>query len=629
MNEFIALDNIEAVIAGQQLIPTVVMWNRLEGRPRRKDFDRALRAEIRDALWMITRQWQVGEFRGDDAGSPVHARLLSRVEELGWYRPADGTARPFDHDLPLESTVEQRNVPLATREHLLSLDLRLLMGRQWLKMLASVGDFRDAYIERYPIRRPDPTLREDAPFCAHVEVWQHFSALAGRAMDGGALYLYLKADPTRNAWDGITVPETDKDDIDGVAERFVDWFDALFVQPADDEVDAWVPEQLEYRFDLATAAAEPRVLAAEEYYHGRLDWFNLDIDPEAAPPEGDGGGDGSDAGDGGDAVRDVHRGFIPTTLTFDGMPHTRWWSFEDGRTNFGDVSPDTTDLGKLLLMEFGLVYANDWFLVPLTVPTGTVLTVRGLAVSNVFGERTWVEPAGRGPDDAWQTWRMFQLSTRGEDGDVPADTGLLMLPTAAKVLEQRPTEEFALIRDEVANMVWAIEDMVPLPTGAAKRGREAALETRAYLERIVRAEAAAAPPVPAPPAAAPLRYELMTSVPEHWIPFIPVHVDGDNREIQLQRASMPRAIEGDPQPPAKVKPRTVLVRHGLDRTPAEPYFMYEEGVTRAGVRVRQSFQRTRWYGGAVVNWLGIRKITGRGEGSSGLAFDQLRPTDAV
>ena len=32
-------------------------------------FDRALRVEVRDALWMLTRQWQTGEFQGEDAGS--------------------------------------------------------------------------------------------------------------------------------------------------------------------------------------------------------------------------------------------------------------------------------------------------------------------------------------------------------------------------------------------------------------------------------------------------------------------------------------------------------------------------------------------------------------------------------
>ena len=55
---------------------------------------------------------------------------------------------------------------------------------------------------------------------------------------------------------------------------------------------------------------------------------------------------------------------MPAPIVFEGMPNTRWWAFEDRRTNFGDVRPDTTDLGKLLLMEFALVYANDWFVLP-------------------------------------------------------------------------------------------------------------------------------------------------------------------------------------------------------------------------------------------------------------------------
>jgi hypothetical protein len=36
--------------------PAVTLWNRLEGRPRQADFERSLRAEIRDPLWMLTRQ---------------------------------------------------------------------------------------------------------------------------------------------------------------------------------------------------------------------------------------------------------------------------------------------------------------------------------------------------------------------------------------------------------------------------------------------------------------------------------------------------------------------------------------------------------------------------------------------
>jgi len=48
-------------------------------------------------------------------------------------------------------------------------------------------------------------------------------------------------------------------------------------------------------------------------------------------------------------------------------------------------------------------------------------------------------------------------------------------------------------------------------------------------------------------------------------------------------------------------------------------------VQRAGTRVTQSFQRTRWYSGKVYNWIGVRKRTGRGESSSNLQFDYLKP----
>ena len=132
------------------------------------------------------------------------------------------------------------------------------------------------------------------------------------------------------------------------------------------------------------------------------------------------------------------------------------------------------------------------------------------------------------------------------------------------------------------------------------------------------------PPQPPPAAAnAHVRYQVMSSVPENWIPFIPVHVPGDNREIQLQRASMPRLIDGDPDPPVPVRPRTSLLRPGLDTTPRAAYFLHEEEVPRAGVRVWQRYRRTRSRDGRVWVWLAVGKQTGRGEGSSGLAFDRL------
>ena len=70
MSSDVNIKDISAALRARN-IPSITEWNRLEARPRTKDFDRALSAELRDALWMLTRQWQMGEFRGDDAGSPA------------------------------------------------------------------------------------------------------------------------------------------------------------------------------------------------------------------------------------------------------------------------------------------------------------------------------------------------------------------------------------------------------------------------------------------------------------------------------------------------------------------------------------------------------------------------------
>lgn len=70
------------------------------------------------------------------------------------------------------------------------------------------------------------------------------------------------------------------------------------------------------------------------------------------------------------------------------MLHSRWWTFENWETDPSFVKPDTPDLNKLLLLDFILVYSNDWFLVPFTLPVGSLADIKGLMVTNVFGENT-------------------------------------------------------------------------------------------------------------------------------------------------------------------------------------------------------------------------------------------------
>ena len=76
-------------------------------------------------------------------------------------------------------------------------------------------------------------------------------------------------------------------------------------------------------------------------------------------------------------------------------------------------------------------------------------------------------------------------------------------------------EKVVFARDEMANMAWAVEAIVPSALGAGADGYSVANET--------------APPVAVPP---PLpegveaRYELGSDVPWNWRPFVPVHIEG-------------------------------------------------------------------------------------------------------
>ncbi|MFA1550091.1 hypothetical protein [Actinomadura chokoriensis] len=579
--------------------PTVGLWNRLEGRPRTADFERALRVEVRDALWLLTRQWQLGEFRGSDAGSPVTATYSVGSATPSRFRPATG-GQPQDlpADRPLENMAERRALPFTLGPDRISYDLRLAIGRRWLKLMSNhppIRHHRDEYVELYPIAEPSPTADADSPRVAHPEVWATLQAVAGRRMDGYELYRHIKQG--HDATDGLDhVAPPHRTLINQLGTRLVSWFDGLIDQPATDST--WDPRRLEHRFSVAARQADgtEKVLTAQEYPGGELDWHAFSIDP------------GTQIGGGTAAPAPINRTVFPAPVRYSGMPLPRWWAVEDGRTNFAAVRPDRTDLARLVVLEFALVYSNDWFQLPCDLPTGTLATLRGLAVTDVFGQRLWITPAGAGADDDWQRWSMFTLDTIGSDS-VPADTGLFLAPTVPKVADGPLLEEVDLIRDENANMVWGIEQTVRLPTGDPRKGSEVAAEILAHRRRLFPQDPPTAP-------LAPIAYVAMTSVPGHWIPFIPVHVPGDTRKIQLQRAAMPSEIDQNP-----VRPRTTLLREGLDAAEPGPYFVNEEEVPQTGTKVTVAYNRTRWSNGRVAVWLSARRGAGRGEGSSGLAFD--------
>lgn len=187
------------------------------------------------------------------------------------------------------------------------------------------------------------------------------------------------------------------------------------------------------------------------------------------------------------------------------------------------------------------------------------------------------------------------------------DPGLLLPPGTPKVATGPALEDVALVRDESANLVWGIEQTVRTTTGEGRSGDEMAAESLAFRRRRH--------PAPAPDAPrAPIAYDVISSVPENWIPFIPVHVPGDTRAVQLQRAAMPSEVDA-----SLIRPRTALLREGFDH--GDRYFINEEEIPRSGTRLTVSYNRTRTRTGRVALWLSIHRDVGRGERSSGLSFD--------
>lgn len=56
---------------------------RLEPDLHQRDLARGWAAELADPVWMLGRQWQMGEHQGEDASSPVAVEISSRATPIG------------------------------------------------------------------------------------------------------------------------------------------------------------------------------------------------------------------------------------------------------------------------------------------------------------------------------------------------------------------------------------------------------------------------------------------------------------------------------------------------------------------------------------------------------------------
>ena len=112
MPSSLKVGDVQTALA-KRLFSSVTTWNRLEGRPRTTSFEESLQAEVRDPLWMLTRQWQMGEFEGSDADPRCLPSCKSTQPRLQKYQPDAQAVQPFEQNVPLEAKVERRPLPFS------------------------------------------------------------------------------------------------------------------------------------------------------------------------------------------------------------------------------------------------------------------------------------------------------------------------------------------------------------------------------------------------------------------------------------------------------------------------------------------------------------------------------------
>jgi hypothetical protein len=545
---------------------------RTEPRVTSGDLEAGLAARVYDPLWLLGRQWQVGELLGEDAGSPVAVDLAAEAALLDHFT-GPGKAATVDYDPALVPLDVLAGDPARTQEPWTA-RLRVDTGRAFLRALAEagVGAYGAAYRASFPTQPADADTRQAEPAGARL-----LAVAAGRIPDGQALYASL-APALRGAGPLPATPAIAAQDLAEVraaAEAWLAWCDETLAETG---TSTWVDERLEHGFNVSAGSGlSATVLDADAYRGESLDWHSFDVRPARRRT-------------GFTSLPSVQT--LPTGVRFRGMPNPRWWELEDASVDLGSVDAGPSDVARLALLEFGLVYANDFFAVPLRLPVGSLCRITSLVVTDTFGMSFQIGPAAHGPNrQGASRWSMFTLNERDPTTMAVDVSELFFLPpVASQMITSEPVEEVLLLRDEMANLAWAVERRYEGETGSAVERVEEM--TRAMPEHQT----------PGPDAT--LRYTLGTTVPDYWFPLVPEASTGDVRLRLEQMANRE----------ANVDPRGRFLVLGSPPIP-------DADVPREGTRLIRDYALARWTNGATYVWARRVRGVGRGEGSSGLRFD--------
>ncbi len=624
--------------------------NRIEGRQNSLEFDHSLKAQTFDPLWFLTRQWQFGELKAENAGSPIMSTACIEEKRMTHVRSREnnGTWDQLSADdsfPPLEVYIE--SLPMK-----FTIGQQASMGRKFLKMALQKAGIVDEDVDENLLI--SEVLDDESNICSFElpedidnlsgqtelkEKWinsdprsiQMLKALAGKVPNGYKIYRdSLIASSIDRTIDGylITAGFSIGDAADLVLS-FKDWIEETFQI---DPVSMWNEAKMNYESAIGfrispTNSDEYKI---NDYSSENLDWHSFDI--STAPSTVSGIGDSSYL-----TKRKVTS--IPTPARFYGMPASRWWEMEDKSIDYANLNAESNEIVKLAITEFALVYSNDWFTIPIQVNTGAITNVKAIVVTDVFGEKTLINKASHEgtrttdgtpehPDNPWNGWKLFKNDTNeyypnvneGSATDALesySDSSIFLPDVLPFVQKSEPIEQVNFIRDEIDNRVWAIEHKIFNEVLGSIDGNIASNNTVKYLKKQLNVSDDSGFREIA------LSYILQNEVPENWIPFVPKLFATGERDFQLIRGHLLRNYTS---PPSSIRPRTEILSKGVNPSTLvvdEQLLMHIEEVPKAGLIVEEKNQRTRWYNGQTFIWLGRNKRIGRLVTNSPLAFDNL------
>lgn len=590
---------------------------RIEGRTNNDNMTEALRMRPHDPLWMLSRQMQMGEFRGNDAGSAMSVKCTIIEDDC--------------QKDPLEPIVEQINPQI-------DIMARVESAVSFVDILRHSGIDREAVknfiasaISKWPVDwaqnyhslgHENTNCFEDTLNTRHTAYIQTYK---GKIFDGFKLYQAIINNKC-SASDIILSPDSDP------VKSFIKWFNKKYL-PTQESSKSW--QQRDLCYSLSSQAGNNK-LKGDTYNGGRLSWYSMDFDGESKTVN----------------TRPRTVMSLPTPAQFSAAPNRRLWEIEDRRVYMGN-SMQQQSSGNIAMMKYATMFSNDWMLFPLDTEIGKYIQINSLQVVDTFGDSITISGKDRaGKKDTEGLWQIFTNCNHSNPKVTQMD-GLYYAPQLASTIEGKPIEEVKFLRDEMSNMVWGVEEIVSDGCGSTIDTKLRAAKLSEFVGDLYEQSTPKSSPqtVMFTNGESPIvknesdkpafRYLLQSTVPFNWIPLVPQRLKGDvkyapfmlgGREIILRRGKMPCYIWNCENGKSEVdriavRPLGTILRSGIENVNGKyaesPLFFNEEAIQSTGIRVVKNYQRARWINGATYNWLGIYKRLAKTNSMSGLKFDVL------